>query len=475
MSLWTREEVLEATNGQLQGRWSATGISIDTRTMKVGEIFAAISDVRDGHRFVKSAFDSGASAAIVSTIPDDIPSNSPLIIVPDVLHALNTLASYRRNQIKGKVIAVTGSVGKTSTKEMLRVVLSRQGRTHAAVKSFNNHWGVPLTLANTPVDIEYVIVEIGMNKKGEIAPLSRLVRPHVGIITEIAPAHLAAFESLDMIAAEKASLFEGLEEGGFAIINSASAGQDIMERCAHRANAEIVHFGNSSTDSWSVLEVRAVTGGTVVKFNHGSNTQCLMLNSFGAHFARNAMAALAAAKAVDADANVAALDLRNWQPPSGRGDFFEIRLHTECQPIQLVDDAFNANPASVAAALEALAGRHIASKNPNGRVIAVLGDMLELGVRERQLHQDISEHPSLANISQIHCAGPLMKSLYDQLDPDKRGIWRESADEVAAMATQIVEPGDLVLVKGSKGSQISIVADAIRSLDFAKRSTRVKS
>ena len=464
MSLWSCKEAQRATGGEVRGSWIASGISIDSRSLNEGELFAALSDRRDGHEFAASALSAGACAAMVSRMPEGLPPDAPLLIVPDVLAGLRGLAAWRRRQIRGRVIAVTGSVGKTSTKDMLRVILSGQGNTHAAVRSFNNHWGVPLTLANMPVETDFAVIEIGMNHRGEIAPLSRLARPHVGLITEIAPAHLEAFDSLDGIASEKAALFAGLENGGVAVVNSGSPGFSIMEDAAVSAGAEIVRFGSLAGDHYRLADARTVAAGTVIKIARNGSHHCAMLNAFGSHFARNALGAIAAAEAAGADPDVAALDLRQWNPPPGRGDFAEIQLHPERPPLRLIDDAFNANPASVAAALEAIAARRSAAPELRGRTIAVLGDMLELGGSEREMHEAIADLSSLEHVTRIHCAGPLMRRLHNRLPPDKRGEWRESAEEIAAIAGRIVAPGDLVLVKGSKSSRISIVADAIRGM-----------
>ncbi len=468
MSLWTGTEARQATGGALRGSWSASGVSIDSRTIAEGELFAALADRRDGHQFAAAALDAGAAAAMVSRIPAGLPPGAPLLVVPSVPAALRGLAAWRRRRTGGKIIAVTGSVGKTSAKEMLRVILSSQGKTHAAAHSFNNHWGVPLTLANMPADADFAVVEIGMNRPGEIAPLSRLARPHVGLITEIAPAHLAAFGTLDGIAAEKASLFSGLENGGSAVVNSGSPGIRVIEARAAAAGAEIVRFGSNADDQYRLKEMRAVANGTVVKVKRRAGCHWVMLNSFGAHFARNALGAIAAAEAAGADPDVATLDLRQWKPPSGRGDVTEIQLHPDRPPLRLIDDAFNANPSSVAAAFEALAARRAAAPEQGGRVVAVLGDMLELGRGERGMHEAIAGLASLEHFTQIHCAGPLMRSLHNRLQTDKRGEWRPSAEEIAAVVGRLVAPGDTVLVKGSKGSRISIVADAIRRMGGAR-------
>lgn len=468
MSLWTSEMAQSATGGDSRHQWSAEGISIDSRTLNKGDLFVALTDQRDGHQFVSAAFEAGAVAAIVSKIPENVPENAPVLVVPNVLKALSDLAVWRRRETTANVVAVTGSVGKTSTKEMLRVILSNQGRTHAAKKSYNNHWGVPLTLASMPVNTQYAVIEIGMNSAGEIAPLSQMARPDIGIITEIAPAHLASFNALEEIAEEKGSLFTGLKKGGFAILHSGSPCIDVLERSAKFAGATIKRFGGSQKDHLRLIETRSVSSGMVLKIGAKSKHYCVMLHASGRHFARNALGALLVAETAGANLDIAALDLRQWEPPPGRGNILEIRIHPERPPLFLIDDAFNANPSSLEAALEALENRRTTSIEPNGKTIVFLGDMLELGPSEVQMHESIADLPSLKNVSQIHCAGPLMQRLHQKLDANKRGQWRKSSKELASIVRESIAPGDLVLVKGSKGSQISIVADTIRRMSVAE-------
>ena len=468
MSLWTANDAQLATGGKCNHNWIANGISIDSRTISKGDLFIALTDQRDGHQFVAAAFKAGAAAAMVSRIPEDISPNMPLLIVSNVMDGLQKLAIWRRWQINGKVIAITGSVGKTSTKEMLRVILSDQGCTFAARKSFNNHWGVPITLASMPVGIDFAVVEVGMSNPGEIELLSKLVRPHIGLITEIAPAHLATFNSLEDIAVEKASLFNALEQEKIAIVHSRSACVEILEQRAQFNKAKIRYFGDKNGDHLRLLSAHSVDSGTVMKIERDSMQYCVMLNCFGNHFVRNALGALTAAEAAGADPNVAALDLRQWQPPKGRGECVVVVLHPDLPPLNLIDDAFNANPVSVAAAFEGLAARKVAdTKNTTDRIIVFLGDMLELGPNEVMMHEAIAELPFVDKVSTIHCSGSLMKKLYDKLNPVMRGEWCETAEEMKCLVKELVAPGDLVLVKGSKGSRISTVADAIRSMNHA--------
>lgn len=448
MSLWSAAEAAAATAGQAQGDWVASGVSIDTRTLQPGDLFVALKDVRDGHEFVAQALEKGAAAALVSSVPDGLPEDAPLLIVSEVLPALEGLGRAGRARMRGKVIAITGSVGKTSAKDMARIALSEQGRVHAAEASYNNHWGVPLTLARMPRDTDFAIIEIGMSHPGEIAPLSKMARPHVAMITTVAAAHLEAFGSLDGIAMEKGAIFEGLQAIGTGIIPEDLSVTPILRDCADRAGAVVVGFGQAgmarllqaSPDAGS-LRCRARITGETVSFT---------LQTSGAHFATNAIAVLAALSVAGADVNEAAKHLADWTPPRGRGSVEEL------QDIHLIDDAFNANPTSLAAGLATLSGLE------GARRVAILGDMLELGPDEIEMHRAVADDPAIAKLDLIHTAGPLMRHLYDALPRDKRGIWTETAAELAEKQAELVAAGDIVLVKGSKSSKVSLVVDALR-------------
>ena len=468
-ALWTSGDAADATGGRNTQDWQATGVSIDTRELNPGDLFVALKDVRDGHDFVAKALAQGASAALVSRIPEGVTEDAPLLIVKDVLQALNALGVAGRTRAKAKVIAVTGSVGKTSTKEMLRAVLNRQGRTHAAERSFNNHWGVPLTLARLPQDADFAVIEIGMSHPGEIAPLARLTKPHIAMITTIAPAHLEAFENLAGIALEKAAIFEGLEPRGTAIINGDLDTSPILIEAARAAGAEINTFGETADDVHRLTSVNLSRNTTVCQAQIGDIPVLFKLSTPGRHFATNAVGVLGVVAALNADLALAANDLTLWQPPQGRGTV-ETLLLDAAEPrmsIDLIDDAFNANPTSMSAALEVLAATEPVDnigRIGRGRRIAVLGDMLELGPDEMARHTEIANLPATQAIDVIHCAGPRMRMLYDILPEDQRGLWTMTAAELATKAHTLIDAGDVLLVKGSKGSKVSLVVDAIRKL-----------
>ncbi|WP_306752623.1 UDP-N-acetylmuramoyl-tripeptide--D-alanyl-D-alanine ligase [Paracoccus actinidiae] len=448
MTLWTAEEAAAATGGRAQGVWAASGVSIDTRTIQPGDLFVALTDARDGHDFVAQALDKGASAALVSRIPDGVASNAPLLIVPDVLAALEGLGRAGRKRMTGKVVAITGSVGKTSTKDMARVALTGQGRIHAAEASYNNHWGVPLTLARMPRHTDFAIIEIGMNHPGEIAPLSRLARPHVAMITTVAAAHLEAFGAIEGIAREKGAIFEGLEPIGHAIIPEDLPVTQILRDCADAAGALVMGFGRDGQAK--LMQAKTDDGTLKCRARISGETLDFTLQTTGSHFALNAVGVLAALAAAGADVKEAAMRLGDWLPPKGRGAVEDLA------GLRLIDDAYNANPTSLSAGLATLAALG------GGRRVAILGDMLELGADEIPMHRDMAHDPSMVQVDLVHSAGPRMRHLHDALPPAKRGVWAETAEELAARVVDLVTPGDVVLVKGSKSSKISRVVDALR-------------
>lgn len=463
MSLWSSADAEAATGGRAVGDWEVTGVSIDTRTLQPGDMFVALKDVRDGHDFVAQALAAGAGAAMVSRVPEGVAEDAPLLIVEDVLPALEALGRAARARTEAKVVAVTGSVGKTSTKEMLRIILERQGKTHAAEASYNNHWGVPLTLARMPKDTEFAVIEIGMSHPGEIAPLARLAQPHVAMVTTVAPAHMEAFESIEGIAHEKAAIFDGLEAGGAAVINADIETTGILQAKAQEVGAMPVLFGTGSGD-FALKRVTLSDEITICEAEAAGEALLFKLSSPGRHFAMNGLGALAAITAAGADLGLAAVDIAEWQPPAGRGSRERVVLDDQTEAeLALIDDAFNANPTSMAVSLEVLAAATPGDAR-TGRRIAILGDMLELGESEMADHAGLARLNWINPIHKLHLVGPRMKHLYDALPPQKRGEWVETAPEMAALVRRLVHPGDIVLVKGSKGSKVSLVVDAIRKM-----------
>ena len=466
--LWTSADAATATGGQSTTEWAAHGVSIDTRTIQPGDLFVALKDIRDGHDFVAQALQKGAAAALVTHRPDDVAKDAPLLIVPDVLQALDAMGRAARARTDARVAAITGSVGKTSTKEMLLTVLQGQGKCHAAEASYNNHWGVPLTLARMPIDTDYAVIEIGMSNPGEIAPLSQMARPHVAMVTTVAAAHLASFDDLTGIAIEKATIMDGLEPNGIAVLNADIETNDVLRDHATRCAVKQTLFGESAPD-WTLQDVRLGNDVTIITANGQGEDYLFKLSVPGRHFAMNAVGVLAVAEALGADPVKAALDIARWVPPAGRGtrEIIVIDKANEDETLDLIDDAFNANPTSLTASLEVIAAakpRNNVGQVVKGRRIAILGDMLELGPDEVQMHRDVAVNAHLKTLDTIHCAGPLMHHLWQKLPEEQRGVWEEKAADLVPQVSQLVDAGDTVLVKGSKGSKVSLVVDAIRKL-----------
>ena len=450
-TLWTKADAAAATGGRAQGLWhdaGISGVSIDTRTIAKGDLFVALTDQRDGHDFVGQALEKGAGAALVSRIPEGLSPDAPLLLVPDVLDALVALGRAGRARMAGKVIAITGSVGKTSTKDMARAALAGQGRIHAAEASYNNHWGVPLTLARMPADSDFAIIEIGMNHPGEIEPLARLARPHVAMITTIAAAHLEAFGAIEGIAREKGAIFMGLEPAGTAVIPEDLSTTQILRDCADAAGAILIGFGEFGMAQ--LMKAEPVEGDTRVRARILGQVVDYVIHSAGTHFAMNSVGVLAAIAAAGGDLKASARALEAWLPPKGRGAVEELG------GIRLIDDAFNSNPTSLSAGLAALA------RLGGGRRVAILGDMLELGPDEIAMHRAMAGDAAMESVDLVHLAGPLMRNLYEALPQAKRGIWAEDAAGLVAQLDLLTETGDIVLVKGSKSSKVSTVVDALR-------------
>ena len=468
MSLWTSEAAAKATGGKSTAAWACKGVSIDTRTLQDGDLFVALTAARDGHEFVAQALEKGAAAALVTHVPEGVSADAPLLIVDDVLEGLEALGRAGRGRSEARVLAVTGSVGKTSTKEMLRAILERQGKTHASVASYNNHWGVPLTLARMPDDTEFAVIEIGMNHPGEISPLAKMARPHVALVTTVAAVHLEAFENVAGIAQEKAAVFDGLEAGGVAIVNADIETADVLRSHAISLSAEVQDFGETAQD-WKLLSVSLKGNVTVARASHGGDFALFKVQSAGRHFAMNALGALAAAEALGADLALSVTALGRWTPFVGRGareTIFLDPVETE-RTLELIDEAYNANPTSLGAAFEVLAAAEPidgVGRIGKGRRIAFVGDMKELGPQESAMHADLAGHPAMGDIDVVHCVGPLMQHLHTALPEEKQGLWVETSADIVRDVRRLVDAGDVVMIKGSLSTALGKVVDAIRKL-----------
>ena len=458
--LWSQSDLVKATAGDLIGDWrndGIAGVSIDSRSIKSDELFAAVKAKRDGHNFINDAIRLGAKGALVDHIPADIPSNIPLLLVPSVQQALENLGKYRRERSQAKLVAITGSVGKTSSKNMLKTILELQGKTHASPASFNNYLGVPLTLANLPIDATYAIVEIGMNKPGEIEPLARMTAADVVLITAIGKAHLEAFGDIAGIAHEKAQIVKGLKSTGIAVLNADTPGYEILKKQTIKNGSQFISYGGIDSNL-RAKKMQKLNGKIKVQCQFNDRDLEFIVSSSGFHFAENSLGVLLCTDCLGANIEKASQDLAKWEPSSGRGSFEKILLPSG--NIFLIDDAFNANPSSMKSALQLLSQRTLDCS----RRVAFLGDMLELGENEVTLHEEIISWPELADVDIVHTLGPLMYHLHKKLPFNIKGCHYESKNELISDLENILQEGDKVLVKSSKSVGLSSIVDAIRAM-----------
>jgi UDP-N-acetylmuramoyl-tripeptide--D-alanyl-D-alanine ligase len=459
--LWTVEAMAVAMGAQRQGTLpdGVPGLSIDTRTVKSGEAFFAIKgDARDGHEFVDAALKAGAGLAVVADAKRNMfPGNAPLLVVPDVLEGLTALARAARARSGAKFIGVTGSVGKTGTKEALRLALASDGEVHASAASYNNHWGVPLSLARCPDTARYAVLEMGMNHAGEITPLTKLVRPHVAIITTVEPVHLEFFASVEAIADAKAEIFQGIVPGGAAVINRDNPHFARLQKQAKEVGVgRIVSFGEDAKADARLIKFSLQPDSSTVQARILGADITYKLGAPGRHVVWNSLAVLAAASLAGADLALAALRLAGLTPPSGRGA--RQTLTVPGGEALLIDESYNANPASMRAALALLGQSPI---GPRGRRIAVLGEMLELGPRSAELHRGLAEAIVDSAVDLVFCAGPLYQSFWDALPSERRGGYAVSSAALEADVLGALRAGDVVMVKGSLGSKMSPIVKAL--------------
>ena len=461
-ALWTTDAMATAMAAERHGvlPQSVSGLSIDSRTLMPGDAFFAIAgDRRDGHDFVAVALAAKAALAVVAADRRaQFPADAPLLVVPDVLQGLRAVAAAARARTHAKVIGITGSVGKTGTKEALRLALSKDGETHASVASYNNQWGVPLSLARCPASARYAVIEMGMNHEGEIEPLSRLTRPHVAIVTAIAPVHLEFLGSLAKIADAKAEIFFGVEPGGAAVVNRDTAQFAKLKRRAKQAGiARIVSFGEHATADARLIKCALHPRCSTVQAQILGTELTYKIGAPGRHLVINSLAVLAAAELVGADLALAALALAEIEPMAGRGAPIAIELPGGSALV--IDESYNANPASMSAALAVLGRTPI---GPRGRRIAVLGDMLELGPKGRALHRGLVEAAVANAIDLVFCCGPLMAALWQALPAGRRGGYAEDSAALEAQVLRAIRAGDVVMVKGSLGSRMAPIVKALQ-------------
>ena len=459
--LWTFDEALVAAGGVATGADGPelTSVSIDSRTIEPGALFAAIrGDTLDGHDYVEKAFEAGAGAALVAQ-DAKLEITKPLIRVPDTLEALNRLGAAARARSTARVIAVTGSVGKTGTKEALRLALSPSGPVHASQKSYNNHWGVPLTLANFARGQDFGVFEVGMNHAGEIIPLTKLIRPHIAIITTVAPVHLEFFESVEQIAEAKAEIFAGLEPGGVAILNRDNPHFGLLKKRVSQAGVErIVTFGAHDEADAKLNLISVTAEGSDIEADIFGKNISYRIGAPGRHLVMNSLAVLAAVQAAGADVQAGADALGGYQLQPGRGARTQFTLGEGS--VLLIDESYNANPASMRAALESL-GETPRTGLP--RRIAVLGDMLEMGENSSQMHGDLAQPVDVAGVDVVFACGPHMRELYEALPDSRRGAYAEHSAGLETFLLETVRAGDVVMVKGSLGSAMGPLVEALRA------------
>jgi UDP-N-acetylmuramoyl-tripeptide--D-alanyl-D-alanine ligase len=463
--IWNAKDAAQATQGTLTGSqdWSVTGISIDTRTLQKGDLFVALGGpYHDGHDYVIAALQQGAGAVMISHDVTGLPSDAPVLFVRDTRRALEDLAKTARYRMSGTVIGITGSVGKTGVKNMLAAVFGDQGQTHAAKASHNNHWGVPLTLAGTHEGTDYGIYEMGMNHAGEIALLTKMVRPNIALITTIAPAHIENLGSMEGIADAKAEIFQGLQAGGTAVLNRDNAWYDRLFLAATLNYHATFSFGEHESADIRMTNIIEASNGSRITFTLNGVEYQFTLPMVGKHHALNALGVLACVHLAGADINKAINTLSQHQAGDGRGRFEKIALPQAPQnPITLIDESYNASPDSMRAAFRVLA---LIDPGKGGRRIAILGDMLELGVQSARYHGDLALPIKAAGIDLVYTCGAMMKNLHDTLPQSKRGAHADTSAQLAEIVLDAIVPGDVIMIKGSNSTKMGVIVEALRQI-----------
>ena len=458
-ALWQAADAAAATAGTAAGDWAATGVSIDSRNIAGGDLFVALRGPNhDGHAYAGAALEAGAAAAMIDRAIPELPGGAPLLRVADTLAGLTALGAAGRRRSRARVIAVTGSVGKTGTKEALRVALGACGRVAASAGSLNNHWGAPLSLARMMPDADYGVFELGMNHAGEIAALTRLVRPHVAVITTVEPAHLGHFPSIEAVADAKAEIFLGLEPGGGAVLNRDNPHFARLAAAAERAGARVIGFGSDPAATVRLLDCTLEPEGSAVAAAASGKTVRYRVNVPGRHWVMNSLAVIGAVLAVGADLEISAAALAELQPLAGRGR--RCQLAWRGGILTVIDESYNASPAAVRAALAVLGNTE---PSPGGRRVAVLGDMLELGDAAAGLHEALAAPLAEAGIDRAFLVGSAMASLHRALPESRRGGLWQSADEAIPCLVDFLRPGDVVTVKGSNAGRIGRIVERLRA------------
>ena len=458
--LWSAATAAKATGGVSNVNWEALGVSIDSRTVQSGDLFVALSGPNfDGHDYVARALEGGAAAALVARRPNGLGETAPLLVMGDTMTGLERLGIYGRQRTQARIVAVTGSVGKTSVKEAIAHILGAQGSVSFSQGSLNNHFGVPLSLARLPENVEYGVFELGMNHAGELTKLSQMVRPLVAIVTTVEPAHLEFFDTVDDIAHAKAEIFDGLAPGGTAVLNRDNAYFGILAAAARDLGAKIFTFGAHTDCDFRLADCELRANGSTVRLAHERQELSYCLNVPGRHWVQNSLAIMAALSALGADLCEAAHAIAGVLQPPGRGRSHQIQ--TPNFDFELIDDSYNASPVSVAAAFTVLSGKR--GTTP-GRRIAVLGDMLELGEEAAAYHRDLVGSFMENSIDLVFAAGPNMKALMAALPAERRGVWAQTADQLLPEVVAALQKNDCILVKGSLGSRMGLIVDGLMKL-----------
>jgi len=462
--LWTAAAAAAATGGLARGPWRANGLSIDSRSTAAGDLFVAVVGERhDGHLFVTEAFARGAAAALVSRVPENLQSDAPLLIVADTRKALLDLAAAARARAAARVVAITGSVGKTGTKEGLHLALSAIAPTHASQGNLNNDWGAPLSVARLPADAAYAVFELGMNHAGEIAGLTRLVRPEIAIVTSVTAAHTAFFPSLDAVADAKAEIFLSEPPPDVAVLNRDSSYFTRLGDAARRAGVRrVLGFGTAPEADIRLVAHVADDDGAMVEACIAGRRIAYRIGARPRHWALNSMAVLAAAHALDVDPERAARALAGWREAEGRGRRYRVPIAGGS--FLVIDESYNASPSAMEAAITELGATQ---PGPGGRRIAILGDMLELGTIGEESHIRLTGSLLAASVDQVLTAGPLMARLRDALPERLRGAHGPNGEALATLIASGIRAHDVVLVKGSHGLKMHAVVAALRRMAVA--------
>ncbi|WP_375681310.1 UDP-N-acetylmuramoyl-tripeptide--D-alanyl-D-alanine ligase [Bartonella sp. AP60NXGY] len=462
-ALWDKQALVAAVNGVVMGSLPETfsGVSIDSRTLAEGDVFFCIKGHHlDGHDFAAQAYERGAGVLIVAEhrLRDMKKISAPLIVVPDVLKALEQLAQAARKRSRAKIIAITGSVGKTTTKEALKQALATAGNVHANLASLNNCWGVPLTLARMPVESDYGIFEIGMNHRDEIRPLVKLVCPHVALITHICAGHMVFFKDLEEIAKAKAEIFEGLDEEGIAILNADSDFFSYLVQKAKKCGVKkILSFGETKDADYQAHDIRLLTDSSSMIVRMGGRDREVQIGAPGRHIVQNSLGVIAACDAMGVELEPVFLSFRHFSSQKGRGVRYRLSLSNGGE-FYLIDESYNANPASMRAALELLATGPVGK---GGRRIAILGDMLELGEYSEKLHRDLIKPIRLSGANPVFLFGEAMKSLVSDLSAGVKVHYAENIEKILSLLLAEISSGDLLMVKSSNSLCSSNIVTAL--------------